>query len=228
MSAKRIIMDQVFQSGLIPVIRTNDKNRAMAIAEAVFNGGLPTIELTMVVPGVLDAIKELNNLFGDKAVIGVGTVLDAETARMAILAGAQFIVAPTIDSETVKVCHRYAKPVIPGAMTPTEILKAWECGSDVVKLFPADLIGGPEFIKAVKGPLDAVELMPSGGVTMETAEGYIKAGARVLSVGGGLVSKKIMESKDYKGLTQKTELFLSLIRSVREKINANQNNLKEE
>lgn len=219
MSAKNKIMDQLYQSGLIPVIRANDKSKAMAIAEALFNGGLATIELTMVVPQVLDAVKELCDLFGDKAVIGAGTVLDAETARMAILAGAKFIVAPTVDPGTIKVCHKYSTPVIPGAMTPTEILKAWEEGSDVVKLFPADLIGGPAFIKAVKGPLDEVELMPSGGVTMQTAESYMDAGARVLSVGGGLISKDIVKNRDYQGLTHKTEEFLSLIHSTRKSKN---------
>ncbi len=215
MSAKKIIMDQLTRSCLVPVIRTDDKNKAMVIAESIFNGGLPTIELTMTVPGVLDAIAELRKLFGNKAIVGAGSVLDAETARMAILAGSQFIVAPTVDIETIKMCRRYSKPVIPGAMTPTEILKAWENGSDVVKVFPADLIGGPGFIKAVKGPLPHVELMPSGGVTLETTADYLKAGAKVLSVGGGLISKEILRTKDYKQLTQKTEAFLKIIHSVR-------------
>lgn len=220
MSEKKNILDQVYNAGLVPVIRTDDKSEVMAIAESIFNGGLATIEVTMTVPGVLDVIKDLCKSFGNKAIIGVGSVLDADTARMAILAGADFIVAPTVDPATIAMCHRYSRPVIPGAMTPTEMLKAWENGSDMVKIFPADLIGGPGFIKAVKCPLPEIEVMPSGGVTLETAADYLNAGASVLSVGGGLLSKEILRTKDYKQLTQKTESFLKIIQSVRADQNA--------
>ncbi len=215
MFSKKEILDRIFEYGLIPVIRTDDSHHAMALAEAIFNGGLPTIEVTMTVPGVLGVIEKLCSLFGDKALVGAGTVLDADTARMAILAGAEYIVTPCLDAETIAVCHRYSKPAIPGAMTPTEILQAWNLGADLVKVFPADLFGGPRFIKALQGPLPQVEVMPSGGITLESASGFIQAGASVLSVGGGLIDRQIMREKNYSALTQKTETFLEIIYEAR-------------
>lgn len=215
MLSKREILEQLFEYGLIPVIRTKDKHRAMTLAEAIFNGGLPTIEVTMTVPGVLQVIGDLCTLFGDKALIGAGTVLDADTARMAILAGAQYIVTPCLDAETITVCHRYAKPAIIGAMTPTEILSAWSLGADLVKVFPADLVGGPGFIKALQGPLPQVDVMPSGGVTLQTAPDFIRAGAAALSVGGGLIDRQITHEKDYRQLTRNTSAFLEVITEAR-------------
>ena len=216
MPDKKTIMDRLYACGLIPVIRTDDKHQAMALGEAIFSGGLATIEVTMTVPGVLKIIEDLCKMYGDKALIGAGTVLDANTARMAILAGAEYIVTPCLDEETITLCNRYSKPVVPGAMTPTEVLKAWSLGADLIKVFPADLIGGPKYIEAlIKGPLPQVELMPSGGVTPDNAADFLKAGAKVLSVGGGLLDRSIVKAKDYRKLTQKTEEFIKLISETR-------------
>lgn len=224
MLSKRAILDQIFEYGLIPVIRTDKPHRAMTLAEAIFNGGLPTIEVTMTVPGVLQVIEDLRKLLGDKAMIGAGTVLDADTARMAILAGAEYIVTPVLDEETIAITHRYAKPVIIGAMTPTEILRAWSLGADLVKVFPADLVGGPDFIKALRGPLPQVDVMPSGGVTVDSAAGFIQAGAAVLSVGGGLIDPKLINEKDYTKLTRRTQAFLQIISETRAGMAAPQTN----
>lgn len=219
MPNKRHIMDRLYDCGLIPVIRTDDEREAMATAEALFSGGLATIEVTMTVPGVLRIIGDLRKLFGDKALIGAGTVLDANTARMAILAGAEYIVTPCLDEETITLCNSYSKPVVPGAMTPTEILKAWSLGADLIKVFPADLIGGPKYIEALKGPLPQVEVMPSGGVTLDNVADFMRAGANILSVGGGLIDGSIVKQMDYQALTRRTEQFLKLISETRTSLN---------
>lgn len=219
MHDKKHIMDRLYDCGLIPVIRTDDKHQAMALAEALFDGGLATIEVTMTVPGVLRIIEDLRKLFGDKALIGAGTVLDADTARMAILAGAEYIVTPCLDEETITLCNRYSKPAVPGAMTPTEILKAWSLGADLIKVFPADLVGGPKYIEALKGPLPQVAVMPSGGVTLDNAVDFMRAGANILSVGGGLIDRSIIKRMDYQALTRRTETFVKLIAETRTLLN---------
>jgi 2-dehydro-3-deoxyphosphogluconate aldolase / (4S)-4-hydroxy-2-oxoglutarate aldolase len=216
MYTKKEIVNSIAACGLIPVIRTTEASQAIKVADALEKGGAPVFEITMTVPGALKVLEELAKTVSDGVVLGAGTVLDAETARLAILAGAQFIVSPTLDAETIKMCNRYAKVVVPGALTPTEILQAWEMGADFVKVFPADAVGGPSYIKAVKAPLPQVELVPTGGVDIHTAPEFIKAGATAVGAGGSLIDKKILAEGAYGRLVEKTKDFLRAIKEARD------------
>ena len=215
MFTKKQIADTIAACGLIPVVRTTDADQAIKVADALQRGGAPIIEITMSVPGALKVLEALSKTVSDGVMLGAGTVLDAETARLAILAGAQFIVAPTLDAGTIKMCNRYAKVVIPGALTPTEILQAWEMGADFVKVFPADAVGGPDYIKAIKAPLPQVALVPTGGVDIHTAPEFIKAGATAVAAGSSLIDKKILAEGAYDKLVEKTKDFLQAIKDAR-------------
>jgi 2-dehydro-3-deoxyphosphogluconate aldolase/(4S)-4-hydroxy-2-oxoglutarate aldolase len=215
MYSKEEIVKTISECGLIPVVRTTDAQQAVKVADALQSGGAPIIEITMTVPGALSVLEELSRSVSDTVILGAGTVLDGETARMAVLAGAQFIVAPTLDENTIKVCNRYSRPVVPGALTPTEILRAWELGADFVKVFPADAVGGPSYIKSVKAPLPQVALVPTGGVDIYTAPEFIKAGAAAVGAGGALIKKKFLAEKNYDGLVQHTKDFLNAIKNAR-------------
>ncbi len=215
MYTKKEIVNTIAACGLIPVVRTPDSSQALAVADALRQGGAPIIEITMTVPGALGVLEELSKSVSDGVLLGAGTVLDGETARLAILAGAEFIVAPTVDQETIRVCNRYAKAVVPGALTPTEILRAWELGADFVKVFPADSVGGPGYIKAVKAPLPHIELVPTGGVDIHTAPEFIKAGATAVGAGSALIDKRILAEGDYDRLVEKTKDFLKAIKDAR-------------
>ena len=215
MYSKEEIVKTISECGLIPVVRTTDAQQALKVADALQKGGAPIIEITMTVPGALSVLEELSRSVSDTVILGAGTVLDGETARMAILAGAQFIVAPTLDESTIKVCNRYSRPVVPGALTPTEILRAWELGADFVKVFPADAVGGPSYIKSVKAPLPQVALVPTGGVDIYTAPEFIKAGAAAVGAGGALIQKKFLAEENYDGLARHTKDFLKAIRDAR-------------
>lgn len=183
---------------IISVIRAKSAEEAMRIVEAVKRGGINTIEIAMTVPGAIGVMEKVAEKFGSDILLGAGTVLDAETARLSILAGAKFIVGPCLNTELIKICRRYSKFVIPGAMTPTEILKAWELGADIVKVFPAGNLGGPKYIKAIKAPLPQILLNSTGGVNLDNAADFIRSGASVISVGSALVDKKAIEGKSLK------------------------------
>jgi 2-dehydro-3-deoxyphosphogluconate aldolase/(4S)-4-hydroxy-2-oxoglutarate aldolase len=169
----------------------------------------------MSVPGAIDTIKELTQKYKDEIIMGAGTVLDPETGRAALLAGAQFIVSPTLNIDLIYLAHRYSAVVIPGAMTPTEILAAWNAGADMVKVFPAAQLGGPEYIKALRAPLPQILLVPTGGVNLQNAGAFIKAGATALGVGGELVDKKAVKEKKFHIITENTRAFLKAIREAR-------------
>jgi len=215
MIAKETVKNEILRCGFVPVIRVADSDIAVRVAEAIRDGGAPLLEITMTVPGALDVIKRISLSLGDKVLVGAGTVLDSDTARLAILAGAEFIIAPTVDFETIRLCRRYGKIVIPGALTPTEILQAWEQGADFVKVFPADALGGPAYIKAVKAPLPQVDMVPTGGVNFNTAADYIRAGAAAVGVGSGLIDKKFIADEAYDQLAQKTKDFIQVIADAR-------------
>jgi 2-dehydro-3-deoxyphosphogluconate aldolase/(4S)-4-hydroxy-2-oxoglutarate aldolase len=215
MHTKKQIVDTMIECGLIPVVRTTQAEQAMRVADALQRGGAPLIEITMTVPGALSVLEDLSRSVSDSVILGAGTVLDGETARMAIIAGAQFIVAPTLDAKTMEVCNRYAKVAVPGALTPTEILRAWELGADFVKVFPADAVGGPAYIKAVKAPLPQVDLVPTGGVDINTAPAFIKAGATAVGVGSALIEKRILAEGNYGALVEKTKEYLQVIKDAR-------------
>jgi 2-dehydro-3-deoxyphosphogluconate aldolase/(4S)-4-hydroxy-2-oxoglutarate aldolase len=199
-------MQRIFDSGLVAIMRANSSDQLLEAAKAVEAGGVQAIEVTMTTPGALDVIRQATSQFGNQVLFGVGSVLDAETARAAILAGAQFVVCPTFKSETVEICKRYSIPVVPGAYTPTEILTAWEAGSNAVKVFPASA-GGPAFIKAIKGPLPQISLSAVGGVTIENTADFIRAGVDFVGVGGELVNQKLLDGCDFAEITERARSF---------------------
>lgn len=205
---------RIEHSGVIAIVRFDRSEQLMQVAKAIRAGGVDVIEFTMTTPGALDIIRESTREFGDEVLLGAGTVLDAETARAAILAGAEFIVSPTLDAAVIEVCRRYSKVVIPGAFTPTEILTAWELGADFVKVFPASA-GGPAYLKAVLAPLPQVKLVPVGGVSLDNAADFIRAGAAAIAVGGNLVKKKAIAEGDFAELTRTAERFVTAIEKVR-------------
>jgi len=201
---------------IVAVVRADSGGDDLVrVVEAVAAGGVHCIEVTMTTPGALECIETAaKKLAGADALLGVGTVLDAETCRMAILAGAEYVVSPTLSLATIQMARRYGKPMIAGAYTPSEILTAWEQGSDLVKVFPAS-IGGPEYIKALKGPLPQVPLVPTGGVELDNIAAFLKAGASALGVGGNLVSNKLLAARDFKGLTENAKRFADAVREAR-------------
>ncbi len=207
----------MIDGGVIPVIRARSAGEALKVVEAVRKGGINTIEITMTVPGAIGVMESLAKEAGDEILLGAGSVLDPETARASILAGAEFIVGPCLSPELVRLCKRYSKIVIPGAMTPTEIVSAWEMGADVVKVFPAGQLGGPAYIKAVKAPLPQILLNPTGGVNLDNAGEFIKAGASVISVGSALVDKKAVVQGNFEVLIRKAEQFVEEVRKARGK-----------
>jgi 2-dehydro-3-deoxyphosphogluconate aldolase/(4S)-4-hydroxy-2-oxoglutarate aldolase len=212
---KRDVFNRMIAEGLIPVIRVSSAKEAIDVADAIKEGGVTLIEITMSVQGAIDAIKELTQKYKDEIIMGAGTILDPETGRAALLAGAQFIVSPTLNLDLIQLAHRYSAVVIPGAMTPTEILAAWNAGADMVKVFPAAQLGGPEYLKALRGPLPQILLVPTGGVNLQNAGAFIKAGATALGVGGELVDKKAVKEKKFNIITENTRAFLKAIREAR-------------
>src|SRR5438094_4563145 len=174
---------QVLDCGIVAVVRSPDSQQLVVVVRALADGGVTVVEITMTVPGALDVVRQVRQALGERVLLGAGTILDPETARAALLAGAEYIVAPTVNLDVIRLCKRYDKLVFPGALTPTEILTAWEAGADVVKVFPADVVG-PAFFKAMRGPLPQIRLMPTGGVDLSTAAEFLQAGACCLGVGG--------------------------------------------
>ena len=214
---KRDVFNRMVSEGLIPIVRVSSAQEAMDVADAIKEGGVTFIEITMSVQGAIDVIKELTQKYGDEIIMGAGTVLDPETGRAALLAGAQFIVSPTLNLDLIQLAHRYSAVVIPGTMTPTEILTAWNAGADMVKVFPAAQLGGPEYIKAIRGPLPQILLVPTGGVNLQNASAFIKAGAVALGVGGELVDKKAVKEKKFNVITENTRAYLKTIKEARGK-----------
>jgi 2-dehydro-3-deoxyphosphogluconate aldolase/(4S)-4-hydroxy-2-oxoglutarate aldolase len=212
---KREVFNRMVSEGLIPVVRVSSAREAMEVADAIKEGGVSFIEITMSVQGAIDVIKELTQKYKDEIIMGAGTVLDTETGRAALLAGAQFIVSPTLNLDLIQLAHRYSAVVIPGAATPTEILTAWNAGADMVKVFPAGQLGGPEYLKALRGPLPQILLVPTGGVNLQNAGAFIKAGATALGVGGELVDKKAVKEKKFNVITENTRAFLKVIKEAR-------------
>lgn len=214
---KREVFNRMISEGLIPVIRVSSSQEAIEVSEALREGGVSTLEITMTVQGAIDVIKELSQKYKDKMIIGAGTVLDPETGRAALLAGAQFIVSPILNIDLIHLAHRYSAVVIPGTMTPTEILTAWNAGADMVKVFPATQLGGPDYFKAIRGPFPQILLIPTGGVNLQNAGAFIKAGAVALGVGGELIDKKALHEKKLYVITENAKAFLKVIREARGK-----------
>ena len=210
---KQEILERLRSSGALGIIRVQTSSDLVRIAEALREGGLKCLEITMTTPGALEAIEGSRERLPD-VLMGAGTVLDAVTAREAILAGAQFLVTPTVAPDVIEMAHRYGIPVIPGAMTPTEILACWEAGADMVKVFPASVLGSG-YIKAVRGPLPQIPLVPTGGITADNAGDFIKAGAALVCAGGWLVDRSALAQGRYEVLTRKAKSLLEAVQAAR-------------
>jgi len=207
------ILQKVVNNGIVAVVRTETPDKAKKIVEAIKAGGISTIEITMTVPDALDVIKEVARYYKDTdVVLGVGTVLDAKTARAAILAGAEYVVSPHLNPEVIKICNRYQVPSMPGAASVKEIVEAMELGADIIKVFPGEVLG-PKFIKAVRAPLAQAPLMPTGGVSLDNVEDWIKAGAVAVGVGGSLTKDK--KTGDYQLVTETAQQFVEKIKRAR-------------
>jgi 2-dehydro-3-deoxyphosphogluconate aldolase / (4S)-4-hydroxy-2-oxoglutarate aldolase len=201
-------------AGIVAVVRAPDPNGLVEVIRALAAGGVTVAEVTLTVPNALEVIREARKVLGDSVMLGAGTVLDPETCRAAMLAGAEFIVAPALNLDVIRLCRRYDTLVMPGAFTPTEILTAWEAGADIVKVFPADVVG-PAFFKALRGPLPQVKLMPTGGVDLTTATAFLQAGAVCLGVGGQLVDPKAVAAGDFARITQTAKQYVEIVRRFR-------------
>jgi 2-dehydro-3-deoxyphosphogluconate aldolase/(4S)-4-hydroxy-2-oxoglutarate aldolase len=207
-------LKRILDGGIVPVVRSHSGASLVKVIQALVEGGATTAEVTFTVPDAIDVIRQVRREVGDSVVLGAGTVLDPETARAALLAGAEYIVAPTLNLDVIRLCRRYDKVVMPGAFTPTEVLTAWETGADVVKVFPAD-VGGPGYLKALRAPLPQVRLMPTGGVDLTTAEGFLNAGACCLGVGSALVDPKAIAVGDFGRIRDLASQYVAIVRRVR-------------
>jgi len=211
---KAEIIQTIRDIGIIPVVRASSPEEAVQVVEAIMAGGLPVLEITMTVPGAVQVIKELVERFDD-AIVGAGTVLDAETARACIDAGARFIVSPALNLDTIVCCRELDVAVIPGALTPTEVVSAWNAGADLVKVFPAGALGGASYIKSLKAPLPQIELVPTGGVTLANAGAFIEAGAAAVGVGADLVDTKAIRAGQPEKITQAARAFIEAVSNAR-------------
>jgi 2-dehydro-3-deoxyphosphogluconate aldolase/(4S)-4-hydroxy-2-oxoglutarate aldolase len=211
---KAAVLKSLQETGLVPVLRAESVAKALALAEAVAAGGVNVLEVTMTVPGAVEVIERLVRDRPD-ILVGAGTVLDAETARTCILAGAQFVVSPALNVKTIAMCHRYSVAVLPGALTPTEIVTAWEAGADVVKVFPAGAMGGAKYLVSLKGPLPQIKMIPTGGVSLATAKEFLEAGAFALGVGSDLVNAKAMAEGKPELVTETARRYMAIAREFR-------------
>jgi len=212
---KQQILSAIIEIGVVPVVRTATAEQALHAIDAIYEGGIRAAEITMTVPGAVQALEKVAAKFGDKIVLGAGTVLDPETCRACFLAGAEFIVTPSLRVSVIEMARRYSKAIMPGALTPTEVLTAWEHGADVVKVFPANAMGGPKYIKALKGPFPQIEMIPTGGVNLETAGDFLKAGACAVAVGGELVDVKTLKEGRYEVIVERARQYLEIVRKTR-------------
>jgi 2-dehydro-3-deoxyphosphogluconate aldolase/(4S)-4-hydroxy-2-oxoglutarate aldolase len=205
---------RVHSTGIIAVIRAASGELLADVAEALLAGGIEVMEVTFTVPKAHQVLERVSERLGERILLGAGTVLDTETARIALLSGAEFIVSPTVNVDVIKLCHRYDKLVLPGALTPTEVLTAWEAGADIVKIFPSDLTG-PSYLRALAGPLPQVRMMPTGGVNLQTAADFLKAGAFALGIGGSLVDPQAVAAGDLKKIETLARQYVAIVRQTR-------------
>jgi 2-dehydro-3-deoxyphosphogluconate aldolase/(4S)-4-hydroxy-2-oxoglutarate aldolase len=208
---KTDVIKQIREIGVIPVVRATTAEEAMRAIDAIREGGISVIEITMTVPNAFSLIELVTGRFGSDALVGAGTVLDVETAKSCIASGAQFIVSPALNFDTIAYCREQNVTVMPGALTPTEVVQAWNAGADFVKVFPAGAVGGPGYLKALKAPLPHIELVPTGGVSLENAADFIRAGAAALGVGADLVDIKAESSL----ITERAKQFVEIVRQTR-------------
>jgi len=214
------ILAFITEIGIVPVVRTSSAEGAIKSVDAIYRGGIRAAEITMTVPGAIRALEKVADQFGDKLVLGAGTVLDPETARACMLAGAEFFVTPSLKASTIEVAKRYSKVICPGALTPTEVVTAWEAGADIVKIFPCGNVGGAKYIKALRGPFPHIEMIPTGGVNLENAGEFLKAGACAVAVGGELVDAKSVKEGRFDVIEERARQYLAAIARARSEMKA--------
>ena len=213
--SKERTLHTLLEIGIVPIVRADSAEKALRAAQAICRGGLRALEITMTVPKAIQVIEKVADEFGAEMLVGAGSVLDAETARACMLAGAEVFVTPSLNLKTIEICHRYGKVVMPGALTPTEVLTAWEAGADLVKIFPCGNVGGPKYIKALKAPLPQVPMVPTGGVSLENTAEFLKAGASAVAVGSELCDKQAMADGRFEVIEQNARQFLEAVRQAR-------------
>ncbi|MBV8551840.1 MAG: bifunctional 4-hydroxy-2-oxoglutarate aldolase/2-dehydro-3-deoxy-phosphogluconate aldolase [Acidobacteriaceae bacterium] len=206
---------RIQQLAVVPIIRTPDASSALAAVEAVLAGGIDCVEITMTVAGAIKVIEAVADRYGDRVLLGAGTVLDPETARACMLAGAEFFVTPALNVRTIEIAKRYSKAIFPGALTPTEVLTAWEAGADGIKVFPCNALGGPKYIKALKAPFPHIDLIPTGGVNLETLPAFLAAGATAVGVGSELVDNQSLAAGNSEIITRRTREFREAVAAFR-------------
>src|SRR5438876_10377236 len=207
-------LERVLDRVIVAVIRAESPDLLVDVAEALVAGGVEVSEVTLNVPRATKVLEEVAEKLGSRVLLGAGTVLDTETARAAILAGAEFVVSPAVNVGVIKLCRRYSKLVMPGALTPTEVVTAWQAGADIVKIFPSELTG-PQYIKALRAPLPQIRMMPTGGVNLHTAEDFLKAGACALGIGGSLVEPKAVAAGDLKRIESLARQYVEIVKRFR-------------
>jgi 2-dehydro-3-deoxyphosphogluconate aldolase/(4S)-4-hydroxy-2-oxoglutarate aldolase len=212
---KAQVLDRIRSVGLVPVVRARSAHEAAQAADAIQAGGVSILEITMTVPGAVEVIREVASR-GQGALVGAGTVLDPESARACIDAGARFIVSPSLNPDTIRLCNEAGVAVLPGALTPTEVVTAWRAGADLVKVFPAGAVGGPSYIKALKAPLPQIDLVPTGGVNLKTAADFIRNGAAALGVGADLVDVQALRRGEAEILTEKAREYVRVVEEARQ------------
>jgi 2-dehydro-3-deoxyphosphogluconate aldolase/(4S)-4-hydroxy-2-oxoglutarate aldolase len=212
---KQEVLEGLRRGGLVPVLRAPTAEDALAMVEALHAAGIGAVEITMTVPGAVEVIGQVARRFGHEMLVGAGTVLDAKSAAACIAAGAQFIISPSTELEVIAHCNQAGVAVLPGALTPTEIVRAWRAGADMVKVFPCSALGGASYLKAVKAPLPHIELVPTGGVSLETAAAFIKAGAAALGVGGDLVDIEAVRSGNGAVIGERAKKYLAIVKEAR-------------
>ncbi len=208
------LLQDMLDTGIVAILRASRSDKLLKAADALLAGGVRAIEVTLTTPGALKIVEEATQHFGADVAFGAGSVLDPESARAAILAGARFVVCPTVKLSTIELCRRYGVVVMPGAYTPTEILTAWEAGADIVKLFPSD-IGGPAYLKAVRAPLPQIRIAPTGGIDLNNAADYIRAGAVTLGIGSALVNDRMLDADQFDAITERARAFVEAVARAR-------------
>lgn len=209
------VLKRIEEVGIVPVVRATSSEEAIAVAEVIREGGIPIVEITMTVPGAITVIAELSKRYGDEVLVGAGTVLDPETARSCIAAGAQFIISPALNIATIELCKLQRIAIFPGALTPTEVVTAWDAGADAVKVFPCSAMGGPSYLRALKAPLPEIKLVPTGGVSLATAKDFIAAGAWALGVGADLVNTRAIKSGARESVVAAARNYVTAVREAR-------------
>lgn len=213
--AKISIINRILDAGVVPIIRCDSAEQALGAAKAIHKGGVSVLEVTMTVPGALGILENLKHQFGDSLLLGAGTVLDPETARACMLAGAEFLVTPGLDVRTIEMAKRYSIAILPGALTPTEIITAWQAGADMIKVFPCSAVGGASYIKAVKAPLPQVLLAPTGGVDIDNVGEFFAAGSDAVAVGSSLVKTKALREGRFDEIEKATAEFVKAVAKAR-------------